>query len=353
MKKLIFPFIMLILCLQLFSQKNDLVVFSENGEEFLLFVNSIQQNDKPAANVKAKDINGETIMVRVAFNNKSIPELTKTIWTESTNVEISAMIVDKKGKYVLRPMGETPKNSSPQIIKDQSIGYEDPGEPSKPTQDSHVSVTTTTVTTESEPHSQHIQNDRVTVNTQVKESGINVSSGAGGESISMNINVNESGMDVSGSDEVEAVNISFSMGEPLVQTSSTTVTTTTITTTSTGSETVYSEPVDEVIVPVSNVSSRCSYPMSDLDFKDASASINSKSFEDSKLTSAKQICKSSCLTAEQVRDINKLFSFEETRLEFAKYAYDYVYDVSKYYKVNDSFEFEMTIEELNEYLETK
>ncbi|HNQ68725.1 MAG TPA: DUF4476 domain-containing protein [Bacteroidales bacterium] len=353
MKKGFILFLVLSAVLSVFAQKNDLVVFSEKGEEFILYVNSIKQNDMPAANVKAKDINGENFMVRIVFNDKSIPELTKTIWTESTNVEISAMIVYKKDKYVLRPMGETPKSSSPQIIKDQSIGYEDPGEPSNSNTGSHVNVTTTTMTKENEPRNEQISSERIVINTELKETGTKVSTTTGGESISMNVNINDNGMNVSGSDEYGNIDISFSLGDPIVQTSSTTITTTTITTTTTGSETIYSEPVDEVFVPVSNVSSRCSYPMSDLDFKDASSSIKAKSFEDSKLTSAKQICKASCLTAEQVRDINKLFSFEETRLEFAKYAYDYVYDASKYYKVNDSFEFELTIDELNEYLETK
>lgn len=348
MKKVFVLFVLLFTMLSVFSQKNDLVIFSENGEEFVLYVNSVKQNDKPAANVKAKDISGETIAIRIVFNNKSIPELSKTIWTESTNVEISAMIVNKKGKYVLRSMGETPKTSSPQEIKDQNIGYEDPGEPSNSNSESNVNVTTTTVTKEYVP-----SNQQISINTQVKESGVDVQSSQGSETIKMNVNINDDGMNVSESDEVGNIDISFSLGDPAIQTSTTSVTTTTITTTTTSNETIYSEPVDEEFVPVSNVSSRCSYPMSDVDFKDVVESISSKSFEDSKLTTAKQICKSSCMTAEQIRDVNKLFGFEETRLEFAKYAYDYVYDASKYYKVNDSFEFELTIDELNEYLETK
>ncbi|MCX7728498.1 MAG: DUF4476 domain-containing protein [Bacteroidia bacterium] len=43
----------------------------------------------------------------------------------------------------------------------------------------------------------------------------------------------------------------------------------------------------------------------------------------------------------------KLFSFEETRLEFAKYAYSKVIDKENYYQVNDAFQFENSIEELN------
>jgi len=43
------------------------------------------------------------------------------------------------------------------------------------------------------------------------------------------------------------------------------------------------------------------------------------------------------------------FSFEDTKLEFAKYAYERTYDIGNYYKLNDAFSFESSIEELNEY----
>jgi len=93
------------------------------------------------------------------------------------------------------------------------------------------------------------------------------------------------------------------------------------------------------------------YPMSDYDFNDACRYISTKSFDDSKLQYAKQISRSGCLTAEQVRDINRLFSFEQTRLDFAKFAYDYVYNPAQYYKVSESFNFDSSIDELYEYID--
>lgn len=38
---------------------------------------------------------------------------------------------------------------------------------------------------------------------------------------------------------------------------------------------------------------------------------------------------------------------------FAKFAYEYCFDQDNYFQVNNAFEFEMTIDELNEYLESK
>lgn len=91
-------------------------------------------------------------------------------------------------------------------------------------------------------------------------------------------------------------------------------------------------------------------PMSPEDFASAKASISSKSFEDSKLTLAKQIAASNHLTSKQVKEIMQLFSFEDSKLDFAKYAYKYVYDPNNYYIVNDAFKFSSSIDELNEFI---
>ncbi len=407
-----------------FAQTNDLTVFSEKGEEFTLYVNSIKQNESPSANVRAKDIRSESFIARVVFTDKNIPEITQNFWTESKNVEISAVImVNKKGKYVLRYMGEGPKTADTQVAASGTQAtYEDPGSSSSSATvtENSVTTTTTTVTTDRVPREQititePTDNDNVgmtistnaggenvsigisanengmdfsttaggeTVNMDltagengmnftttaggetvsmdinVSETGMNLNTGVGDETVSMDINVSETGMNLNtgAGDESVSMNIDLSgMNNMDISTTgdvTTTYTTTTTTTTTSSSNTV-SDNSDYSSNYSSGTVSGCPAAMSEPEFADALASIKSKSFEDSKLTTAKQICKSSCLSAEQIRDINKAFGFEDTRLEFAKYAYDYVYDASKYYKVNDSFQFEMTIEELDEYLQSK
>jgi hypothetical protein len=47
------------------------------------------------------------------------------------------------------------------------------------------------------------------------------------------------------------------------------------------------------------------------------------------------------------------FTYEESKLDYAKYAYDYCLNQSNYYKVNAAFDFELTIDDLNEFLESK
>jgi hypothetical protein len=97
----------------------------------------------------------------------------------------------------------------------------------------------------------------------------------------------------------------------------------------------------------------CPRPMNPHSFDQALESIASKSFETSKLTIAKQIAGSNCLLCKQVKEIMLLFTFESNRLEFAKYAYKYTWDINNYFMLNDAFEFEASIDELNRFINKK
>ena len=90
--------------------------------------------------------------------------------------------------------------------------------------------------------------------------------------------------------------------------------------------------------------------MNDLDFSGLKASIDRLSFDSSKLSMAEQAASSNVLTSVQVFEIMELFSFESTKLSFAKHAYHFVYDPNKYYIVNNAFTFSSSIESLNSYI---
>lgn len=157
------------------------------------------------------------------------------------------------------------------------------------------------------------------------------------DEINMNININETPSGIQVQTAVSGVQ------------QSTVVTHQTTTTTSQTQTIPITQPV---IQAAQSNATGCRHPMNDVDFQSALTSIKSKSFEDAKLTLAKQIASSNCLLSTQVRDIMKTFGFENSRLEFAKYAYNYTYDKNNYFKVNDAFSFESSIDELNEYLQS-
>ena len=94
----------------------------------------------------------------------------------------------------------------------------------------------------------------------------------------------------------------------------------------------------------------CPMPMAHSDYESAKSTIDGKSFESDKLTIAKQIASSNCLTSQQVKGIMGLFSFEDSKLDFAKFAYSHTYDKGNYYKVNDAFQFSSSTDALNQYI---
>jgi hypothetical protein len=150
-----------------------------------------------------------------------------------------------------------------------------------------------------------------------QNTNVNVDMDMGGMGVDMNVNVNE--------------------------TYSETHTTTTTTTTTAG------QP-DHYVMPGYSGPIGCPWPMDEGQFANAQRSVSSKDFEDSKLTVAKQITGANCLTADQVRRIMDEFDFEDSKLEYAKFAYNKTYDIGNYYMLNDSFDFESSIDELNEYI---
>jgi hypothetical protein len=163
-----------------------------------------------------------------------------------------------------------------------------------------------------------------------------------------NVNIN---MGVNAGETGGGVNISISGMDPNMSGTSQSTTTTTHNTTTSG----YQDPPPPPPVPRSYVPGYtgpigCPIPMSNIDFADYKTSISTKSFEESKLTIAKQALNSNCLMSLQVKEVMLLFSFEQTRLDFAKYAYKHTHDIGNYFKINDAFTFESSIDELNSYI---
>lgn len=303
----------------LLAQNCNAVFFNQEGKRFHLILNGILQNSAFETNVKVTDLSHEaSYKVTINFEDEMLPNVEKTIYMVDPSTEYTYNIKqNKKGKYVLRAMSMVPIAQAPAPAPTQTVMVYSTT-PAQPAPVVTETVTTTTTT--------NVQNTGTQDNVSM---GVNVD----GVSLNMNVSVNDGGMNA--------------------QTTSTTYTETTMTTTTSSTYTEEPAPVVEehYVMPGYNGPVGCSYPMTDTDFNSAKKSISSKSFSDSRLTLAKQITKTNCLTSEQAKQIIQLFDFEDTRLEYAKFAYGHTYDIGNYYKVNDAFEFESSIEELNEYIE--
>ena len=85
-------------------------------------------------------------------------------------------------------------------------------------------------------------------------------------------------------------------------------------------------------------------------FNDAKQSISNASFDDTKLSTAKTILSSNFVTTDQVIELCKLFSFENTKLAFAEYAYSRTVDPNNYFKTGSIFSFDSNKKALNEFI---
>lgn len=333
--KNIFFTLLLFLCLSgIKAQMTNLIFFTEQGERFSVVLNGILQNGQPQTNIKVTDLPAPNYKLKIIFEDKNLGQIDKNLLFSQGTESTFAIKRNSKGEYVVRFLNSVPIAEAPQPVQEQSvIVYRT--EPA-------TAVTTTTTTT--------------TTNAGTPGIGININDPYSGGNVSMNLNLG--------------------MGTGVQQS---TTTTTTTTTGSSNTEHYNSYPDgyndrndpnlrgngydqrgndhpqhqnhDQYELPGYNGPYGCHWPMSPADFADAKSSINSKSFEDSKLTIAKQIIQSNCLLSSQVKEIMLLFSFEDTRLTFAKFAYAYTLDLRNYYKLNDAFTFESSIDELNQFIE--
>lgn len=326
------------------AQTSSATIFSENGEKFIIHLNGEQQNDVAKASVKITGLTGEFYQLRVDFEDAALADFSDNSFGLQAGMDNSYMIkLNKKGQYICRWQSATPlSGNATTTTQPDNSGVRNYAEaddaPTEKTGDvktsTQVSATgvnnsnnsvvvteTTTTTTKSNPNS---NTEKIAVNMDM-----------GGVKMGVDIKVDGDGM---------------YMGTDVEESHTTTTTTTTTSKTTTTTNNVAAEkPREEVVI----VESRCASAMSAANFEGAKTSISGKGFDETKLSQAKTITKANCLTSAQIAQVCGLFGFEETKLAYAKYAYDYCFDQSNYYVVNDVFGFSSSVEELNEYIESK
>lgn len=332
MKKIVLLLAAITGSLHVTSQNSNAVFFTENGERFYVVINGLRQNEKPETNVKITGLNPTSYKVKVIFNEKSLGSVDKSIYLEE-NKEYTYTIKKKSESELGRSTRRVGKALEKNFLGNPSdtVKMEDKGE--------WYVLRVFSVTELQRPgsspaavnnYSSGKPSGTATTTTQTTTTVINPS--PSGTQFTMNVNLGASGGNV-------GMNVSANEGY-YQETSTTTVTTT-------------GTAANHFVMPGYNGPVGCPWPMNDQDFMQAKQTIASKNFEDSKLSIAKQVINSNCLFSKQVREIMLLFSFEDTRLDLAKYAYGYTYDTGNFFTVNDAFQFESSVDELNDYIRGK
>lgn len=90
--------------------------------------------------------------------------------------------------------------------------------------------------------------------------------------------------------------------------------------------------------------------MSQSSFMSLISTINNTTFESSKIKVASLALGSNYMTSSQVLMLLKCFTFESGKLEVAKLAYSRVVDPENFFKVNEAFTFDSSIDELSEFI---
>jgi len=359
MKKTLLLFTTLFAFTNVFAQMNA-VIYSEAGEKFTLYLNGESMNSSPLSNVKLQGLTSEFYQARVDFQDAALADFSNNNFALHPGMEVTYQIKkNKKGEYVLRYFTEnaisatskTNTNTDNNTVKDFAVVDDAPNAAAPAGGNSKTTTTTTTTGSNS---------------TQNNTGNIGMNINLDGTNLGMNVNVNETGNGTSGNVgmniNVDGMNMGINMSVPNVdvQSNGTTTTTTTSTSSTTTnsavpahttrpSEPANNQPTNATISGNEN----CTRSMDAASFGKAKQSISSKGFDDTRLSTAKQVAKANCLTTDQIQEIMAIFGFEDSRLDFAKFAYDYCFDQNNYFSVSQGFSLDSSTEELNEYIETK
>lgn len=338
-----------------FAQANNLVVFSQDGYKFTLIVNGLRQNEKPETNVKVTGLTAMNYKVRVIFADANLAPIDQNVYMQYGGEdlhgkELICSIENTKKGLKLRPNSVADITTA--AAPDQVVYQFNPG--GNATQTGGYSTTTTTTTSGTTTTGGTTETVNVNVGgtpagtsttttvseTPAASSTTTTTTTTTGTTDNVNVN-----MGVPGATVGISINVNDGMGG--TTTSSTTTTTTSSTTTTTGGTTT------TTAAPApAPASSQCIYAMSSSDFANAKKSISGQSFEEGKLKVAKQVLNSNCMSCAQVKVIMAMFSFEETKLDWAKFAYGKTTDPQNYYQLNDGFSFSSSVDDLNEYIES-
>ncbi len=320
---------------QLFPTSN-LTIFSEDGNRFFLILNGVRQNDVARTNVRIEELPQPYYNCKIIFENKSLNDISKNVLmlTDADGIHQDVtykLKADNKGKQVLRWQSFVPAKQN--MVRPSNCSVYRFGNPNQVIFGPEVVETeTTTVVTER-------NRGGAGLNMNVGGAGVGLNMNVGGGGVGVNMNVGGSGV---------GVNVQFD--EPQINsqqtiTTSRTTTTTTTSPTRQNQQVYYDEPAQAV------QSCMNTYAMNARDFEAAKQTIKNENFDETRLDIAKQIAGSNCLNTNQIIDFCSMITFEASKLEFAKFAFEHCVDPRNYFKVSNSFTFSSSKQELNSYIQ--
>jgi hypothetical protein len=281
-------------------------IFSEDGDRFTLILNGEVINDVPQTNLRVEDLNQPYYNAKIRFEDKTLLDVSKNnlMITDPDGIFMDVTYKirrDKNNRTKMKMNYFSAIPVVPDFIPPSNVHVIHYGQPIAPPVRGGVSQTTTTT-------------------TQVGGTNVGVGVNIGG--VNMGISINDG------------------IGNGVV----TQTTTTTTTNHSNNIDVHHDEPIRGC------GGSSCMTPGN---FNAALATIKNQSFEDTRLKTAKQVITANCLNVDQIIQIANTFSFEDNKLDFAKYAYDFCIEPRNYFKLNGIFSFSSNVDELSDYVQSR
>ena len=291
------------------AQNNDFVFYTDNGDKFTLYLNNVKQNETAATNVKAENISGKTVAIRVVFERSGVPTFNRTLSLSSNDKEIKIQLVKgREDVYSMKTVSTTDRqhNSSNTVIKGNG-----------------------STETKTNGNNGHGNGGHGNDNGHGNNGGHN--NGGHGNDGHGNGGHNNGGHGNGGHGNGGYGNGGYGNGGH-----------------GNGGHGNGGGYWNNGYGPSDNP--RCNFPMQQNNFNSLKAQVSARYFDSSRLTLAEQACIYNCMTADQIRDLCRLFSYESNKLTFAKYAFEYCYDRYRYYIVGQSFAYSSSVDELNRYI---
>jgi hypothetical protein len=338
---IIFSFVQII-----FAQGSSVTFFSQNGERFYVILDGVRQNDLPGTNIKVTDLDRPNYRVTIIFDDANLNNINKNIFVQDMDGNMTNSVYnvrrDKKGNMDFRLSSFSEVSAAPAAKEENVVKYhavenplpQAPAQKTSPAVETTKTVTTTTTTTTGNPQ------------TNVTKETVNVN--VGGMGVGANVTTQ-----ISDDDENISINMDFG-GMGIANVNATTTTKQTVTTTTTTTTPTKQPATTPAPAPAAQpVSQGCVTPMSSADFSRAKNSVQNQSFSESRMKTARQFTRANCLSVNQIREIMDLFSFDDDRLEYAKFAYDFCTDKRNYFQLSDGFKFSSSSDSLNDFLDSK
>lgn len=102
--------------------------------------------------------------------------------------------------------------------------------------------------------------------------------------------------------------------------------------------------------PDDNYPAQYDQQMTQQNFDALKSAVKRESFDNTRLSIAKQAGAANFFSAAQVKELIQILSFDESRLELAKFLYNRTTDKANYFTVNDAFAYSDSKDKLSEYI---